>query len=81
MAHGPVEELPRAADVIPAEMRDAVTASPLAEDLAGLRVDADDEDDPVLLRPDGSVVDTWREGYPYPERMTREEYDRTKRLL
>ena len=47
----------------------------------GLRVDADDEDDPVLLRPDGSVVDTWREGYPYDERMSREEYDRTKRLL
>ncbi len=46
-----------------------------------MHVDTDDEDDPVLLRPDGSVVDTWREGYPYPERMTREEYDRVKRLL
>ena len=27
-------------------------------------------DDPVLLRPDGSPVDTWREGYPYDERMS-----------
>src|SRR4051812_22811257 len=41
----------------------------------------DDDDDPVLLRPDGSRVDTWREGYPYEERMTREEYDAAKRLL
>jgi polyphosphate kinase len=47
----------------------------------GLRVVDDDDDDPVLLRPDGTVVDTWREGYPYEERMSREEYDRAKRLL
>jgi polyphosphate kinase 2 len=76
-----VEQLPRAVDVLPAGMQEAVAASPLAADLAGLRVDADDEDDPVLLRADGSVVDTWRESYPYDERMSREEYDRTKRLL
>jgi len=74
-------DLPRAVDVLPASMRDAVASSPLADDLAGLRVDADDEDDPVLLRPDGSVVDTWREDYPYDERMSRQEYDHTKRLL
>ena len=30
---------------------------------------------------DGSPVDTWREDYPYDERMTRDEYDRDKRLL
>ena len=76
-----VQELPRAVDVLPAAMQDAVAASPLASDLSGLHVDADDEDDPVLLRADGTVVDTWREGYPYAERMSREEYDRTKRLL
>ncbi len=81
MSDLPVDQLPRAVDVLPPSMQSAVAASPLAEDLAGLRVDADDEDDPVLLRPDGSVVDTWREGYPYAERMSREEYDRTKRLL
>jgi polyphosphate kinase len=53
----------------------------LGEELAHLRVEIDDEGEPVLLRLDGSVVDTWREGYPYAERMTRAEYDRTKRLL
>jgi len=40
-----------------------------------------DDDDPVLLWPDGRPVDTWREDYPYVERMSREEYDRVKRLL
>ncbi|GGM24965.1 polyphosphate kinase 2 [Dactylosporangium sucinum] len=44
-------------------------------------VEDDDDDDPVLLRKDGQPVDTWREDYPYDERMSRDEYDRTKRLL
>ena len=81
MTDKPIEDLPLASEVVPEDMRAAVHASPLGDDLQGLRVDADDEDDPVLLRPDGSVVDTWREGYPYDERMSREEYDRIKRLL
>jgi polyphosphate kinase len=37
-------------------------------------------DEPVLVRADGRPVDTWRERYPYDERMGREEYERTKRL-
>ena len=49
--------------------------------LAGLRVVDNDDDDPVLLWPDGTPVDTWREDYPYDERMTREYYDHHKRLL
>jgi polyphosphate kinase len=49
--------------------------------LAGLRVVDDDDDDPVLLWPDGTPVDTWREEYPYDERMTRDYYDHHKRLL
>lgn len=47
----------------------------------GLSVLDIDDDDPVLLRRDGSAVDTWREGYPYSERMDRDEYDAGKRLL
>ncbi|MCE7003687.1 polyphosphate kinase 2 [Kibdelosporangium philippinense] len=52
-------------------------------ELAGsdLIVDYPEGDDPVLRRADGSVVDKWRENYPYAERMSRDEYDRTKRLL
>jgi polyphosphate kinase 2 len=49
--------------------------------LAGLRVEDNDDDDPVLLWPDGTPVDTWREDYPYDERMPRDEYERAKRLL
>jgi polyphosphate kinase 2 len=44
-----------------------------------------DLDDPVdespLLGPDGRPVQTWREGYPYDQRMSRSEYERTKRSL
>ncbi|GID96081.1 polyphosphate kinase 2 [Amorphoplanes digitatis] len=53
---------------------------PITE-LAGYRVADDDDDDPVLLNPDGSPVDTWREDYPYESRMARPEYDHDKRLL
>src|SRR5579859_3675784 len=51
--------------------------------LAGLTVDNDDDehDDPILRWPDGRIVDTWREDYPYPEKMTREEYEYLKRPL
>jgi len=41
----------------------------------------DDEDEPELLLADGNVVDTWREDYPYDERLSRKEYDHDKRLL
>ncbi|WP_250028416.1 polyphosphate kinase 2 [Paractinoplanes maris] len=50
-------------------------------ELGGYRVADDDDDDPVLLNADGTPVDTWREDYPYDERMPRVEYDHDKRLL
>ncbi|WP_344863794.1 polyphosphate kinase 2 [Planomonospora alba] len=62
-------------------MRSAVAQSELMDDLDDFLVDDDDDDDPVLLRKDGRPVDTWREHYPYAERMSRDEYDRVKRLL
>ncbi|MDT7618283.1 MAG: polyphosphate kinase [Pseudonocardiales bacterium] len=49
--------------------------------LPDMRVDDSDEGDPVLIGPDGRPVETWREGYPYDDRMSREEYDRLKRPL
>jgi polyphosphate kinase len=51
------------------------------DDLDGFVVEDDADGDPVLVRADGSPVDTWREDYPYDERMSRDEYERTKRLL
>jgi polyphosphate kinase len=54
----------------------------LAEDLHDLLVDdSEDEDDPILLRRDGSPIDTWRENYPYEQRLSRAVYEREKRLL
>jgi polyphosphate kinase len=50
--------------------------------LAGLRVVDDDEhDDPVLQYADGRTVDTWREDYPYQEKLPRSEYEYEKRPL
>src|SRR3954451_7068433 len=46
-----------------------------------LVVDDSDDDDPVLLWRDGRVVDTWRQDYPYDERLTRAQYEHEKRLL
>ncbi|WKD58685.1 polyphosphate kinase 2 [Corynebacterium caspium] len=47
----------------------------------GYVVDDSDEDDPILIQPDGTPVDTWRENYPYAERMTRKKYNKIKRQL
>ena len=48
----------------------------------GYTVSHDDHgSDPDLIDPGGSAVDTWRESYPYDERMTREEYEVEKYRL
>ena len=41
----------------------------------------DHDDDPVLLDAAGNAVDTWREDYPYQERLDRDVYDEQKYLL
>jgi polyphosphate kinase 2 len=60
-----------------------VDLGPLGElaGVADLRVDDTDDDDPVLYYSDGRPVDTWREDYPYDDRLQRAEYDQMKRLL
>ncbi len=47
----------------------------------GLTAEFTDADEPVLLRADGSEVETWRENYPFTDRMRRSEYDTLKRRL
>jgi polyphosphate kinase 2 len=79
----------RESQVVPLEQ--ALEAGDLAEDLAELTigqvpirelvVEDVDDDDPMLFFSDGRPVDTWREGYPYDERMQRDVYEREKRLL
>lgn len=47
----------------------------------GYTVRDDHGDDPVLIGPDGSAVETWREDYPYDELMSRDDYEVEKYLL
>jgi polyphosphate kinase 2 len=49
--------------------------------IEGHTIGEDVDDDPILLDPDGRAVDTWRENYPYDERMPREEYEQLKYQL
>jgi polyphosphate kinase 2 len=55
----------------------------LNESLVGLTLEADNEDldDPILVGADGKRVTTWRENYPYEDRLDRPEYERQKRAL
>jgi polyphosphate kinase 2 len=57
------------------------TAELLLTRLEGYRVIDDDDDDPILVDRDGEPIDTWREGYPYDERVAREDYEHDKRML
>jgi polyphosphate kinase len=50
-------------------------------DLPDENSDEDWDDDRELFGPDGRRVETWREGYPYGERMHRREYEVEKRRL
>ena len=47
----------------------------------GFTVDDEDDDEPVLLDRNGEPIQTWREGYPYDEKMSRHEYEQVKRRL
>ncbi len=47
----------------------------------GYTVRDDHGSDPDLVDPHGQILETWREDYPYDERMTREEYEIEKYLL
>ncbi len=58
---------------------DLLSGTPI--DQLSVDTDGAEDDDPVLLGPDGRPVDTWREGYPYDERLSRTEYEHQKRLL
>jgi polyphosphate kinase 2 len=49
--------------------------------IEGHTIGDDHDDDPELLDATGRAVDTWRENYPYDERIDRHEYDEQKYLL
>ena len=58
-----------------------LTDAEIAENGFTVEGTLDEVDDPILLGPDGRPVDTWRERYPYDERMSRHDYEVHKRLL
>jgi len=47
----------------------------------GYTVRDDHGEDPVLIRPDGKAIETWREDYPYDHLMSRNDYEVEKYLL
>jgi polyphosphate kinase 2 (PPK2 family) len=49
--------------------------------IEGHTIGEDHDDDPVLIDASGRAVDTWRENYPYDERLPREEYEEQKYAL
>ncbi|MET7854478.1 polyphosphate kinase 2 [Streptomyces avermitilis] len=49
--------------------------------LAGLRVDKQRPEQPVLLDGEGRPLATWRENYPYEKKLGRKPYEREKRIL
>jgi polyphosphate kinase len=60
-------------------MRVPNTAADLFDQLGDYRVEYDLDGEPDLVGPAGHRLETWREDFPYPTRMTRPEYDRVKR--
>ena len=47
----------------------------------GFTIGEDHDDDPQLIDRHGRAVDTWRENYPYAERLDRAQYDEDKYRL
>jgi polyphosphate kinase len=65
-----------------AKRADSRTAE-LLDDLAaqlGFRI-RQGKNGPVLVQRDGKLAETWRQDYPYPERLARRKYERQKRSL
>jgi polyphosphate kinase len=63
--------------------RDDMRIGELLDDLAaqlGLRI-RQDKNGPVLVQRDGTVAETWRQGFPYDERLSRKKYDKEKSRL
>ena len=47
----------------------------------GYTVQGANDEDPVLITPEGKAVETWRQSYPYGELMSRDEYEDEKYKL
>ena len=63
--------------------REDMRVGELLDDLAsqlGLRI-RQGKNGPVLVQRDGTVAETWRQDFPYDERLSRKKYDKEKSRL
>ena len=63
--------------------REVMRVGELLDDLAaqlGLRI-RHGKNGPVLVQRDGTVAQTWRQDFPYDERLSRKKYDKEKSRL
>ena len=63
------------------ELREALRKVDLLGGLENWTVRELDDDDAVLIGADGQEIETWKQDYPYDERMSRHEYEQLKRAL
>ena len=56
------------------ELLAALAEANLLDGLGELQIREFDEDEVLLVGPDGDEVQTWQQDYPYQQRMSREEY-------
>ncbi|MEM1412296.1 MAG: hypothetical protein AAGH19_08045, partial [Pseudomonadota bacterium] len=63
------------------ELLRTLTGKELRERGFSVRNTFDEVDDPVLIGPDGLPVESWKEGYPYEQKLKRKAYNQQKRLL
>ncbi|HEY1968784.1 MAG TPA: polyphosphate kinase 2 [Pseudonocardia sp.] len=63
------------------ELREALQKVDLLDDVHDWTVQELDDDDAVLIGHGGIEVTTWKQDYPYSERMSRDEYEKLKRSL
>ena len=72
-----------AANVAMRGSREDMRVGELLDDLAaqlGLRI-RQGKNGPVLVQRDGTVAETWRQDFPYDERLSRKKYDKEKSRL
>jgi polyphosphate kinase len=63
------------------ELREALRSVDLLDNSQDWTVREIDDDDAVLFGANGQEITTWKQDYPYSERMTRDEYEEIKRAL
>jgi polyphosphate kinase len=61
--------------------RDADGVLERLADQLGLRIQYRKNGQATLVGPDGNLVPTWREDYPYAKKLRRRKYEKLKRLL